>query len=67
MCLATVYVERDGEKEELMHDVAWLKPEDGGLRLTGLMGESKVVQGKIKDIDLMSSSIVLEGVTGTSE
>lgn len=67
MCLATVYVERNGEKEEVMHDVAWVKPEGGGLRLTGLMGESRLVQAKIKDINLMSSSIILEGATSDSE
>ena len=63
MCLATVYVESDGKKEEVMHDVAWIKPESCGLRLITLMGESKVFQAKIKDIDLMNSAIVLERVS----
>lgn len=67
MCLATVYVERNGEKEELMRDVAWVKPTDCGLRLMGLMGETRLVQAKIKDIDLMSSSITLQGATSDSE
>jgi predicted RNA-binding protein len=61
--LATVYVERNGEQEEVMHDVAWIKPEGRGLRLIGLMGENKLVQAEIKDIDLVKSSIVLAGVT----
>lgn len=67
MCLATVYVERNGEKEEVMQDVAWIKPAGRGLRLMGLMGETKLVQAKIKDIDLMSSSITLQGATSDSE
>jgi predicted RNA-binding protein len=67
VCLATVYVERNGDREELMHDVAWIKPEDGGLRVVGLMGETRLVQGKIKDIDLMSSSITLDGSVGDSD
>ena len=67
MCLATVYVERNGDREELMRDVAWIKPEDGALRVVGLMGETRLVQGKIKDIDLMSSSIVLEEPNSDSE
>jgi predicted RNA-binding protein len=61
-----VYVERDGDREELMHDVAWIKPEGGALRVIGFMGETRLVQAKIKDIDLMSSSIVLEGATSDS-
>lgn len=64
MCLATVYVERNGEQEEVMHDVAWIRPEGRGLRLIGLMGENRLVQAQIKDIDLMKSSIVLVGMTG---
>lgn len=64
MCLATVYAERNGEQEEVMHDVAWIRPEGRGLRLIGLMGENRLVQAQIKDIDLMKSSIVLVGMTG---
>jgi len=63
VCLATVYVESDGQKEEVMHDVAWIKPESGGLRLITLMRESKLFHAKIKSIDLLNSSIVLEGIT----
>jgi predicted RNA-binding protein len=63
VCLATVYVERNGEKEEVMHDVAWIKPEGRGLRLIGLMGQDRLVEGEIKDIDLVKSSIVLVGVS----
>jgi predicted RNA-binding protein len=61
--LATVYVERNGEKEEVMHDVAWIRPEGRGLRLIGFMGQDKLVQAEIKDIDLVKSSIVLVGAT----
>ena len=65
--MATVYVERNGEKEEVMQDVGWIKPEAGGVRLIGLMGESRLVQARIKDINLMSSSIILEGASSGSE
>jgi len=63
VCLATVYVEKNGEKEEVIHDVAWIKPDGGRLRLIDLMGQDRLVEGDIKDIDLMKSSIVLVGVT----
>ena len=62
MCLATVYVESDGQGKEVMHDVAWIKREGGRLHLVTLMGETKVLQAEIKGIDLMNSLIVLQGM-----
>ena len=66
MCLATVYTERDGEREEVMHDVAWINPESGRLKLTTLLGESRLFQAQIKSIDLIGGSIVLEETTAGS-
>lgn len=66
MCLATAYVEKNGEKEEVMQDVAWVKPESSGLRLITFMGESRLFRAEIKDIDLVKSSIVLELLTTDS-
>jgi len=60
MCLATVYVKDDGQQEEVMQDVAWIKPANGGLQLTTLLGESKLFQAQIESIDLMNSLIVLK-------
>jgi predicted RNA-binding protein len=62
MCLATVYVDHNGQKEEVMHDVAWIRPGDHGLQLITLMGESRLFQASIKSIDLMKGSIILEEV-----
>lgn len=59
MCLATVYVEDDGQREEVMQDVAWIRPQGGGLQLISFMGESRLFRAKIKSIDLVNSSIVL--------
>jgi len=63
MCLATVYVEDDGQREQVMQDVAWIKPANGGLQLTTLLGESKLFQAHIESIDLMNSLIVLKKMT----
>jgi len=60
MCLATVYVEIDNQKEELMQDVAWIEAGSSGLRVISFMGESRLLQAEIKSIDLVHSSIVLE-------
>jgi len=66
MCLATVYVEDDGQREEVMQDVAWIKPANGGLQLITFLGESKVFQAHIESIDLMNSLIVLKRMTTDS-
>jgi predicted RNA-binding protein len=65
MCLATVYIEDDdGRQEQVMQDVAWVKPTDGGLQLTTMLGESRLFQARIESIDLMKSTIVLRRMTG---
>jgi predicted RNA-binding protein len=46
-----------------MHDVAWIRAEGRGLRLIDLLGENRLVEAEIKDIDLVKSSIVLAGAT----
>jgi len=66
MCLATVYVEDDGQREKVMQDVAWIKPANGGLQLTTLFGESRLFQAQIESIDLMNSLIVLKKMTTDS-
>ncbi len=63
MCLATVYVDNDGQKEEVMRDVAWIEPESQGVLLISFLGERQLFHARIKSIDLMHSSIVLENVS----
>jgi len=60
MCLATVYVEDGDQKEEVMRDVAWIEPADGGLELITMLGERQSFQAHIKHIDLMNSVIILK-------
>jgi predicted RNA-binding protein len=67
MCLATVFIEDDGRREQVMQDVAWIKPADGGLQLTTLLGESRLFQAQIESIDLMNSLIVLKMTVDSPE
>jgi predicted RNA-binding protein len=60
MCLATVYVENAGETEEVMHDVAWIRPQGGRLQLITFLGESRLFQAQIVSVDLVNGRIVLE-------
>jgi predicted RNA-binding protein len=66
VCLATVYVEDDSQREEVMQDVAWIEPANGGLQLISLLGEIKLVQAQIESIDLMNSLIVLKRIISDS-
>jgi len=62
VCLATVYLEHEGQREEVMRDVGWIVPRGSGTELIPFLGESRLFQAKIKSIDLVNSSIVLERV-----
>ncbi|MBN1889914.1 MAG: CooT family nickel-binding protein [Thermoflexales bacterium] len=63
MCLAKVFIEDDGGRwEQVMQDVAWIEPIEGGVQLTTLLGESRLFQAHIESIDLMKSAIVLKRV-----
>ena len=66
MCLATVYIEEDGQQEKVMQDVAWIEPANGGLELITLLGERQSFQAQIERIDLMKGSIVLKKMTADS-
>jgi predicted RNA-binding protein len=66
MCLATVYIEDDGQREQVMQDVAWIEPANGGLQLITLLGERKSFQACIESIDLINGLIVLKRMTADS-
>jgi len=60
MCLAKVYMSGDREKELLVDEIATLKNGDGRLTVKTLFGEEKEIEGTIREIDFMNSSIILE-------
>ena len=60
MCLATVYLEDGGQREQVMQDVAWIVFEGDGLELIPFLGERRLFQAKVKSIDLVNSTIILE-------
>ncbi len=59
MCEAIVYIDRDGELEEVMEDVVDLRPEEGKILLTGVFGDQKLVSAKIKEVKLLDHKIIL--------
>lgn len=66
MCLATVYIEDDGQREQVMQDVAWIEPANGGFELITLLGERQSFQAQIKHIDLMKGLVILKRMTADS-
>ena len=62
MCLSKAYVNKDGEKELLMTEVASIEIEDDRLVLRTLFGEQKEIRANIKGIDFLTSSIFLENL-----
>jgi predicted RNA-binding protein len=59
MCQTTVYLIEEGKEIPLLQDVVSIVPEEGSVRITNLFGEEKVVQGRIRQIDLLSHRIVI--------
>jgi predicted RNA-binding protein len=59
MCLSAAYVIDNGQKEEVLNDVAFLKAEGNGFRLTTLLGDNKFVEGRIESIDFMNEHSVV--------
>jgi predicted RNA-binding protein len=61
MCEARVYLGDDsGEKEEqIMEDVILVQPEGDAYLLVSLLGEQKLVQGRIKRIDFLRHTVHL--------
>ena len=60
MCLSKVYFERGGKKEILLDEVASVTVDDGKLQLKTLFGEQKEINARIKEIDLMAHTILLQ-------
>ena len=59
--MATAYLKRGSRKEALMDDVVHLLVEEGGVVVKALFGEQKCVEARIREVDFMSSTIILEG------
>jgi predicted RNA-binding protein len=60
MCLAKAYLSKNGERELLMREIAYLGVGDEKLLLRTLFGEQKEVEAKLREIDFANSSIILE-------
>jgi len=60
MCLASVHKSKGTEKENLLEEVALIRFEGKKLLLRTLFGEERAIKAKIKEIDFMNSTVLIE-------
>ena len=65
MCLAKLYLEEKSD-EPILEDIAFVRLDGEQTELQTLLGESKVLPGKVQEIDFMDSKIIIK-VTGDLE
>ena len=63
MCESTVLILRkDGKQEMLMEDVIFVSVEDSRIRMIGILGDVKEVNGRIKEVNLTKHTILMEEI-----
>ncbi|CEH35718.1 CooT family nickel-binding protein [Romboutsia lituseburensis] len=59
MCESAAYVLKNDKLERVMDNVVSVDPFEGKVYLTDLLGEQKIIDGKIKEIKLMDHKIII--------
>ena len=63
MCESTVLILRkDGKQETLMEDVVFVSVEGSRIRMVGILGDVKEVNGRIKEVNLTKHTILMEEI-----
>jgi predicted RNA-binding protein len=62
MCESSVLIESGSGRELLMEDVVLIEIDGEDIKLRGILGETKNTKGLIKEINLMSHTVVIERV-----
>ena len=63
MCESTVLImRRDGKQEMLMEDVVFVSVEDSRIKMVGILGDVKEVNGRIKEVNLTKHTILMEEI-----
>lgn len=60
MCQSSAFLVKNGQEQLVMEDVSLVKPQGDELLLVGILGETKTVKAKIKELQLMEHRILLE-------
>ena len=61
MCEANAYIFKDGKEDLILESVDLVEPQDEGrFLLKSIFGEQKIIQGKIKSMNLVHHKIIFE-------
>lgn len=60
MCEASVYLVKDAEEKKIMQDVIFVQPEGDTVFMSTLLGEQKIVPGRISRIDFLKHTVFVE-------
>ena len=60
MCESNAYIRKEGKEELLLENVTFIRPEEGKLVMSSLLGDEVRIEADILEIDLMSHKIVLK-------
>jgi len=59
MCEANAFVLEDGEQKLVMEAVDTIEPQNGGICLTNIFGEQKVLNAQIHSLSLVDNRVFL--------
>ena len=59
MCLAKAYLNKWGD-EPVLQDIAHMRLHSGRVQLETLLGEEKVIPGRVVEVDFATSKILLD-------
>jgi len=59
MCETTVYLSDGDQDHKVMEDVVLIQPEDDAYLLVNILGEQKLVQGRIVKMDFLKHTVHL--------
>jgi len=62
MCELSVLIESGSGRELLMEDVVLIEIDGEDIKLRGILGETQNAKGRIKEINEMSHTVVIERV-----
>ena len=59
MCEANAFVLEDGEQKLVMEAVDTIEPQTGGICLTNIFGEQKVLNAQVHSLSLVDNKVYL--------
>ena len=65
MCLAKIFLNQESD-QPIMQEISRIKFDGESIQIETLFGEGKTISGKLREIDFMSSKVILESSEASS-